>query len=357
MDPTDSTSDRRVVRATPLQKGMLLAASLLVGMVALEIMITLSGLAPDVTRVERGRYRLSANPKIGYEPIPGVEYDEENLEFYDYRGSSNSLGFRDREHAVAKASGAFRVIVLGDSVAAGLKVTEFEDTFPALLEKRLRRTDPGSEVMSFAVSGYNTQQEVETLRVKGLPYGPDLVVLAYCLNDTASFTDLLDALLTRAGEGERLGLAMVNPWLVKSALYRFVRYRIQPLLTGRDDAVRADDYADLAKDTVEASFGELATMARDAGFEVLVVVFPPFHDLVDYPHHHIHTVMSYLAEDNGFHYLDLLPAFQECLKESDGPLSHDSYHPTALGHRCAATAAAGDIEAIRERRRAADAGP
>ena len=43
-----------------------------------------------------------------------------------------------------------------------------------------------TEVLNFGVSGYNTQQEVETLREKGLRYSPDLVVLAVCVNDALS---------------------------------------------------------------------------------------------------------------------------------------------------------------------------
>lgn len=342
------------------QKLWLLSGSLLIGLLALELVVALAGLAPDVGPVEQGRFRLSANPKLGYEPIPGVEYSDRELAFYDYRGRSNSFGFRDREHDVEKPPGVFRVVVLGDSVAAGLKVEKLEDTYPALLETFLRRTDPANEVISLAVSGYNTQQEVEILRVRGLQFSPDLVVLAYCLNDTSSFTDLLDSLLAKASEEKKeqvLVPAVDHPWLVKSALYRFVRYRALPLLAGRDDSVRAEDYEELTKDTVEVAFGELAAMARDNDFEVLVVVFPTFGDLADYPLRHVHDVMRYLAEENGFHYLDLLTAFQNCRRESPEPLAHDSYHPTARGHLCAATATASYIEGVLAGDAALDAMP
>src|SRR6185369_10906142 len=106
-----------------------------------------------------GRFQLSRNPKIGYEPVPGLHYAGEDLSFYDYQGSSNSLGYRDREHTVAKPPGAYRILVLGDSVAAGLRIERSEDTFPFLLQDLLRAQGVNAEVMSFAVSGYNTQQE------------------------------------------------------------------------------------------------------------------------------------------------------------------------------------------------------
>jgi lysophospholipase L1-like esterase len=103
----------------------------------------------------------------------------------DFEGKANSLGFRDREHAVAKPAGVYRILVLGDSIVQGLSVANREDLFTSVLERELDADAPGRfEVLNFGVSGYNTQQEVETLRDKGLRYSPDLVVLAYCLNDT-----------------------------------------------------------------------------------------------------------------------------------------------------------------------------
>ena len=41
----------------------------------------------------------------------------------------------------------------------------------------------GYEVLNFAVPGYNTQLEVETLRRKALAYHPDVVIVGWCSND------------------------------------------------------------------------------------------------------------------------------------------------------------------------------
>src|SRR4029079_12487891 len=103
-----------------------------------------------------------------------LAYQGSDLSFYDYRGASNSLGYRDVEHAVAKAPGTYRIVVLGNSVAAGLGVDRFDDTFPALLERLLAARGRKAEVINLAVSGYNPQQQVETLKDRGLRYRPDL---------------------------------------------------------------------------------------------------------------------------------------------------------------------------------------
>src|SRR5262249_39662721 len=144
-------------------------------------LLRVTGAAPKVYAIQKGRFRLAANPKLGYEPAP-VVYQGKNLSFYDYLGASNQGGFRDVDHAVAKPPGVYRIVVLGDSSAAGLHVERNEDLFAPILEKLLAERGVKAEVVNLAVSGYNTQQEVELFKEKGLRYRPDLVLLAYSLS-------------------------------------------------------------------------------------------------------------------------------------------------------------------------------
>ncbi len=75
--------------------------------------------------------------------------------------------------------------VLGDSIAFGYWVAE-EDAFARQLELLLgesRGEGPPVEVLNFGVPGYNLGQEIETLRSRVLAFEPDVVVLAFCLND------------------------------------------------------------------------------------------------------------------------------------------------------------------------------
>lgn len=321
-------------RAPWVLRLLLVAASLLVGLVLAEVAVRVTGAAPEVVAVRAGRFRLSPNPKIGYEPVPDFEHHGALDSFYDYRGRSNGLGFRDVEHPVEKPSGTFRILVLGDSVAAGQGVARFEDTFPPLLEEDLRRGGLPAEVLSFAVTGYNTQQEVETLADKGLAFQPDLVLLAYCLNDVKrSDGGVLPGLLERERRTAGPLRHRVNPVLVKSALYRLLWYRLA--------APRPEPTPTIVGNTVAESFDHLGLLARQSSFEVLVVVFPRFGKLLEeYRYAEEHRLPAEGARRNGFDYLDLVAAFQECRRTARGPLAHDRYHPTARGHRCAARAVA-----------------
>lgn len=94
----------------------------------------------------------------------------------------NSRGLRDREHALPKPPGVYRIAVLGDSYAEALQV-ELEETFWWLLAQRLQACafQPGRriEAVNFGVSGYGTAQQLLTLRHRAWDYSPDLVLLAF----------------------------------------------------------------------------------------------------------------------------------------------------------------------------------
>ena len=339
----------RSIRA--VKKLLLLLASCLVSLLLAEGAVRLLGAAPEVGVLERGRYRVSPNPRIGYEPIPGYEYRGDDLENYDFRGRANSLGFRDREHPRQKPAGAYRILVLGDSIAAGHQVPRTEDVFPARLEALLRQRGVPAEVLNFAVSGYNTEQEVETLRDKGLAFEPDLVLLAYCLNDRQKEVvgDVVRGLLEEQRKGGRVP-ASGPAWLLSSHLYRLVRFGLSGLGQGgqqagdtevaADPAAPGSDRAD--QDTVAPSFARLAGLAREHDFQVLVTVFPRFRKLSDYgPWEPEHRAVADLSRRHGFAHLDLLEAYRgPCWTGDLGDLALDRWHPTPLGHRCAAEALA-----------------
>ena len=93
----------------------------------------------------------------------------------------NRRGYRGREVQPQARSQPRRVVVLGDSVAFGLGVSDF-DTFASALDARQN----GLEVVNLAVQGYGPDQELLVLQDVGFSLEPDVVVLALCAaNDFA----------------------------------------------------------------------------------------------------------------------------------------------------------------------------
>jgi len=93
-------------------------------------------------------------------------------------GRSNSQGFRDRERAVERSPIRFRALAVGDSQTYGAGVT-YDETFSALLESRLRETEPTAEVLNLGVPGWEPPEELHLLQVYGMQFQPDVVLMNF----------------------------------------------------------------------------------------------------------------------------------------------------------------------------------
>ena len=101
----------------------------------------------------------------------------------------NSHGLRDDEISYKKPAGEKRILMLGDSVTFGWGVSQGE-TFSDRMEYLLNEL-PGDrwQVINSGVNGYNTEQESAYLRIEGMRFSPDFVVLVYVSNDMDSVYD------------------------------------------------------------------------------------------------------------------------------------------------------------------------
>lgn len=323
-----------------VQKALAVLFGTLAALAAGELLLRVAGAAPEVAPVRRGRIQLSANPRLVFEPVPGLRHEGDPGGFFEYRGQSNSLGYRDREHSVDKPPGTYRIVVLGDSIAAGYRIERTEDAFPALLEAILRAQGLPVEVLSFGVTGYNTAQEVETLRARALRFAPDLVLLAYCHNDRRPPDPrIVQGLREAQGDRRVVPLSAMDRRLAWSALYRVLRFQVL-------DSAAPEDTGTAGEQAVARSLDELGRISREEGFEALLAVFPYLPKLYDREHARQHARLAEIARRNGFHHLDLRPVFRDCRLAQPDKLRFDRYHPTAAGHRCAAEAMAEAVRGI-----------
>ncbi len=123
--------------------------------------------------------------RFGYRMKPRAEF----LFASPYHGYSatvrtNSRGLRDDDVVTPKPAGQFRILLLGDSMTAGLEVNKNE-TFEAVLEKRLR-VFGDVEVINAGVRGYNLDNIVAFFQHEGASYVPDLVFYLFVENDLKS---------------------------------------------------------------------------------------------------------------------------------------------------------------------------
>jgi lysophospholipase L1-like esterase len=324
-------------------RGAMVVGSLAIGLLISEAVFRFADIAPRIEVLSSQQYRYSDNPRIGWEPLPLAERKR-------FRTGINDLGYRDVNHPVAKPPGVLRITVIGDSIAQGTGIEDEKAIFPRALETSLRAKGVPAEVLNFGVAGYNTQQEVETLVTKGLAYSPDVVVLAYCLNDRSFEAGQMPQGMARTAlQKKATEESQSLQWLTRSALFRYVYFGLVFEHRGTEDEVERQ-FGGVFADTVTQGFGLLSELSRTHDFKVIVSVFPLFRkkkaeDFEGYAFRSEHAYVRALSEQNGFAHLDLLETFQACAKE--GSVATDVYHPNERGHRCAAEALARQVEGMR----------
>ena len=286
----------------------------------------------------------------------------------------NSAGMRDREHDLAKADGTFRVLLLGDSFMEAQQVA-FEASLPSMLERDLtEQAGRTVEVINAGVSGWGTDDQLRYLTEYGLPYDPDLVLVAMTLHNDVS--DNLRQYWHTARDGRLVSQEREPiPWFTYKTLelkaflavrfqlvqvFREVRYRNEMVESGEalQSHVRTlfDD-----PPPEEVAFGwqltrllldRLQSVAHESGAPVVVAMLPIIHQLsprlfeeligseaaggseldIDEPQ----QMMRGIADDLGLPLIDLAPAFREWTAEHDVPLYVLSDgHWNEAGHRLA----------------------
>jgi hypothetical protein len=144
------------------------------------------------------------HPHYGWRNRPGARGFYETGEFR-FEIAINSLGLRYREIPRAKPPGTFRILALGDSFVLGHGMAA-ESSFVAVAERELaarsaRAGGPRMEILNAGVGKWGTAQEYLYLTQEGFGFEPDVVVLAFCVDN--DFENNLDAGVLRL-EGDRL---------------------------------------------------------------------------------------------------------------------------------------------------------
>ena len=334
-----------------LANGGLAAAAVLASLGIGEALVRAFDVGPRFQVVFRESLQPSVDPVLDYELRPSAPDGRERI---------SAAGLRDRDFAVPKPAGVFRIAAIGDSVTYGSGVSRELGWTAQLVARLAALAVPGGapiEVLNLGVPGYNISQVVERLRVSGLPFDPDVVVYGYVLNDPQAFSlegaalrDLREAAVPRAGR--------LAHWLSHSRLYLIARALLaapprapkgrdlpsDPAYAASQGSDRDAYFRALHRDgdsekRLEQGMAALAGLAREHDARVLVAIFPLFDATgVDASLADVHAEIAALAQASGFHVVDLLPAYQAASAALRRPLRIDFLHPSPFGHRVAAVA-------------------
>ena len=341
---------------------LLLAASLLAGLLLLELGLRALGFTPARVRSRARVLGLEqpllldcypSNPR-GYfdidlrqpaararyaELIARAPFDVESAP-WAVESRFNSLHFRDAEFE-PKRPGSVRVLVLGDSFTEGQGVRE-PDSYARVLESLLNQA-PGSryEVRNCGRRGADFPELFQTFQ-ELLRFDPDVVIYGMVLNDVER-TPSLDALYPALNDwiiDRRARLAGSAPEGWRSSLLDFVAERLESRRIDRQ-ARRwyGDLYAEANADGWRKTRGYLKRMdaeMRGRGGRFLVALWPLLVSLeADYPFEAVHRRVSEACAGLGIGFVDLLPELRGA--QSAALWVHQTdMHPNERAHRLAA---------------------
>jgi hypothetical protein len=338
----------------------LAVGSTLLGLLAIEgyLRWTKAFEIPDTT----GCYQFSDNPRLMYDHKPYCE-------------DTNSLGMREEEIDANEAGPP--IIALGDSItfAPGIPLRW---TWPKQIERRINRDGGSTRVLNFAVQGYSTVQEVETLRVKALRFRPRGVLLQYFMNDEEIYTSLFLGILEERRRKNEVGYVeavhAIDPsssWLTRRLLLSrtgiAVRLGLARLNAPPSGIAPSTDeiYAYYTKHSpVREGLEDLRRLAAENHLDVVVLIFPhafgahadpngtPLPELSEYPNSWVFDNARVLAlcRELGFTCIDLAGRLFENPRLHhlpSGRLFHDGCcHLGILGHKVMAWVTYNELVAL-----------
>ncbi len=236
---------------------------------------------------------------------------------------SNAQGMRDRDYAIEKPAGTFRIALVGDSIGVGWGVN-VEQRFESILERewdaRSRRAGgPAIEIINTSVPGHAPGQRWHHFSQVGWPMQPDLVIcesteadigwderrLRYVLARGLGFdSPLYRGVLTSAG---------VEPLWNPERYKRVLQPRHQEILAGVYRAI-ADDCRARNVPIIWVLIPRVGRPSEPAG----------------------HRALQEAAQAAGFtHIVDASDAFNG-FEPSALAVEPDDFHPNLSGHRCLA---------------------
>ena len=286
----------------------------------------------------------------------------------------NSRGWRDGEFSLKKPQGVRRIMVIGDSVVFGYGV-KLEDTFPKVIERGLNSREPGRyEVISMGGAGGNTYSQKRVIKENVAIYDPDLVILAFNLNDILPNT--FGKYTARSSAADRsfrrsilrasldVRKTLDSGFRNRSHLYFLLRERMKVLL--RQFGIASPSMAPLAafamesdsgiaawRDTSGALLGIVDELKKHrVGFllAILPVDMQLSHEIADIYRREYgfvfddslvngvpQKIITEFAQRHGIACVDVLPSFRKDPQEKKFFRTYggsiDWNHPNRLGHR------------------------
>lgn len=284
----------------------------------------------------------------------------------------NSYGWRDTEYSLEKPEAVTRIMVVGDSVTFGYGV-QLQEIFSKVLERELNLQGAGHyQVISLGGAASNTYAQKNVIKDNVPIYAPDLVILAFNLNDIvpagvfkgegSGSSDVRSSSISRSIL--HLRKTLDRTFRSRSHLYFLFRERMKALL--RQFAIASPAMVPLGAFDIESDYGvsawretsaallDIASQLRKDKVKFLIMILPVemqlSHQIADIYRREYgfvfadslvngkpQEIVADFARRHGIACVDLLPAFRKSPDEKKFfriyGRSIDWNHPNPLGHK------------------------
>lgn len=258
----------------------------------------------------------------------GVGYTYAARNFRHYYFHANELGYRDKPVSQIDPQ-KYRIIVLGDSFAAGHGLRSPEDAFPGQLRRHLGNE---IEVLNLGLNGSDTRDEYE--RLLQYPLQPDLLILQYFGNDIEiaaadSGVDIDNGFRPYQDVNALAETVLRSSYLANYAYWLYPHGDVNSYV---DSLFSAFGNAD-ALDSHLSDLGKIFSYSSERDIPLVVVVFPFLMDLKR-SEPVVEPVRNFF-EEQGIPVIDVanlvhnVPVRSRVVNSNDG-------HPSVLVHRLVA---------------------
>lgn len=275
----------------------------------------------EMWRYARELKTRSDIPALGHEHLPSRCSVLQSVQI-----CTDSSGLRVAPGAQTPApSNKRRILFLGSSVTLGWGVPEAE-TLTARLRSMFAKDGQDVEVLNAGIGNYNTIRYTERFKQRLTHLEPTDIVVHYFVRDA----ETLDS-----GGGNfalRHSQLAVTAWIAAS------RY-----LWKSSEKTLEQHYLEVYQPTapgfvaMTVALRDLANYARAHNIRIYLAMTPDVHDLVDYKLGFVHAILSEIANQDGYVYIDLYPSLMNHTPQQLWSMPGDP-HPNSLGNRLMADA-------------------
>jgi lysophospholipase L1-like esterase len=302
----------------------LLGITLVLCLLAAEALLRVKNRAMTNYDIEMWRYANDLKQKSG---DPQIDFDHRRSQSALLQNTEirlNSFGLRGPEVA-ARQPDERRILFLGGSITLGWGVAE-KDTLEARLERMLNDSGNPAQVLNGGVGNYNAERYVSRFFKELTPLKPTDIVVHYFLRDAEELPPGGGNILLRHSE------LAVTLWI---AYHRLFGKHGEGTLV--EHYRRVYDPSTPGFAVMQSKLRAIADYARQNDIRIYLAMVPEVHNLVDYKFGFVHDIMRQIATDDGYAYVDLLPAMLGHPPEQMWAMPGDP-HPNALGHELMAHA-------------------